>query len=119
PESQKELAKAIMWTYQGREYAAPTFELGEAPAGCMYTTVLDLGKFMSVLAAKGQGPNGRMLKPETIEQMFTPQFAKPEEKTGFGIGFMVGELQGRKRIGHGGAVYRFATEPPHSPGRKI
>jgi CubicO group peptidase (beta-lactamase class C family)/D-alanyl-D-alanine dipeptidase len=119
PESQKELAKAIMWTYQGREFPAPTFELGEAPAGCMYTTVLDLGKFISVLAAKGQGPSGRMVKPETIEQMFTPQFAKPEDKSGFGIGFMIGELQEKKRIGHGGAIYGFATELAYLPDEKL
>src|SRR5579872_3603291 len=39
PELLKELAKAKMWTYHGREFDAPTFELGTIPAGSMYTTV--------------------------------------------------------------------------------
>src|SRR5262249_18688975 len=45
PAVKKNLADALMWTYHGREFPAPTFELGEAPAGCMYSTVLDLAKF--------------------------------------------------------------------------
>ena len=34
----KRLAKAWMWTYDGREFAAPTFELGMMPAGSMYSS---------------------------------------------------------------------------------
>ncbi|HEY1861764.1 MAG TPA: serine hydrolase domain-containing protein, partial [Gemmataceae bacterium] len=55
PELTKDLAKATMWTYAGREFPAPTFELGISPAGCMYTTVNDLGRFLSVLFADGKG----------------------------------------------------------------
>ena len=36
----KRLAEAIMWTYHGRQFKAPTFELGMAPAGSMYSSVL-------------------------------------------------------------------------------
>ncbi|HTU89296.1 MAG TPA: serine hydrolase domain-containing protein, partial [Gemmataceae bacterium] len=71
PALMKDLAKAIMWTYWGREFPAPTFELGMAPAGSMYTNVLDLGRFLRVLFAGGKGPHGQMLKPETLEQMWT------------------------------------------------
>ena len=52
------LAKAYMWTYHGRVFEAPTFSLGMAPAGSMYATVNDLGRFLSVLFAGGQGPGG-------------------------------------------------------------
>ena len=83
PELLKELAKAKMWTYHGREFDAPTFELGTAPAGCMYTTVDDLGRFLSVLFARGKGPNGAILKPETLESMWKPQFVKPGREDGF------------------------------------
>jgi serine beta-lactamase-like protein LACTB len=110
PAVMKDLAAATMWTYQGREFEAPTFSLGMAPAGSMYSTVEDLGRFLSVLFAGGRGPKGTVLKPATLEQMWTPQFAKPGEKSGFGIGFMVSEFEGRRRIGHGGAIYGFATE---------
>src|SRR5262249_53217237 len=107
------------WTYHGREFPAPKFELGMAPAGCMYTTVNDLAMFESVLFAGGKTKEGQLLKQETIEAMWKPQFAKPEEKTGFGIGFHVGELEGKPRIGHGGAIYGFATELAFLPEEKL
>jgi CubicO group peptidase (beta-lactamase class C family)/D-alanyl-D-alanine dipeptidase len=119
PALSKDLADATMWTYQGREFDAPTFQLGMAPAGSLYTTVNDLGKFLSILLAAGRGPDGQVLKAETLEQMWTPQFAKPDEKAGFGLGFMVSEFEGRKRIGHGGAVYGFATDLSALPGDKL
>src|SRR5207248_11041149 len=94
-----------MWSYHGREFPAPTFELGMAPAGSMYSTVLDLSKFVSCMIAGGLTADGKpLLKEETVAQMFRPQFAKPEEKEGFGIGFRIGEIDGMWRFGHGGAI---------------
>jgi serine beta-lactamase-like protein LACTB len=119
PELLKDLAKAKMWTYHGREFDAPTFELGTSPAGCMYTTVDDLGRFLSVLFARGKGPNGPVLKPETLESMWKIQYAKPDEKQGFGLGFMVGEFEGRRRVGHGGAIYGFSTDLSALPDDKL
>ncbi|MHB1424927.1 MAG: serine hydrolase [Gemmataceae bacterium] len=122
PALTKNLAKAVMWTYPGREFPAPTFELGIAPAGSMYTNVLDLGHFLSILFAGGKGANGQILKPETIEQMWTLQFVNKEEKKpkeGFGLGFYISELDGRKSIGHGGAMYGFATQLQALPQEKL
>ncbi|HMF15427.1 MAG TPA: serine hydrolase domain-containing protein, partial [Gemmataceae bacterium] len=119
PDLTKKLAHAVMWTYQGREFPAPTFELGMAPAGSMYSTVLDLGRFTSVLFAGGEGPKGRMLKKESLEQMWTPQFKKSDEKTDFGIGFRITEFEGHRRLGHGGAIYGFSTELAALPDDKL
>lgn len=125
PALTKDLAKAVMWTYPGREFPAPTFELGMSPAGSMYTNVLDLGRFLSVLFAGGKGPHGQVIKPETLEQMWTLQFVKKDDKEekepkeGFGLGFYLSELDGRKSIGHGGAVYGFATQLQALPKEKL
>ncbi len=118
----KNRAKGLMWTYWGREFAAPTFELGIAPAGSMYTNVLDLGRFLSFLFAGGKGAHGQILKPETLEQMWTPQFVQKgdeEPKEGFGLGFRISELAGHKCIGHGGAIYGFATQLQALPKEKL
>jgi CubicO group peptidase (beta-lactamase class C family)/D-alanyl-D-alanine dipeptidase len=110
PELLRDLAKAYMWTQDGRVFEAPTFRFGMDPCGAMYSTVLDLGRFLRVLFARGAIPGGgRILKPETLEAMWTPQFAPPGTKRGFGIGFAVSELRGHRWIGHDGAVYGFAT----------
>ena len=109
PEITKDLAKAYMWTIDGRVFEAPTFELGMSPAGSLYTTVTDMGRFMSALFAGGRGSKGHLLKQSTLEEMWTPQFAPPGRKTGYGIGFGLRELEGRRTVGHGGAIYGFAT----------
>ncbi|MFO0850023.1 MAG: serine hydrolase [Gemmataceae bacterium] len=119
PKVRQKLADAVMWTYHGREFPAPTFDMGMGPAGSLYAPVTDLSKFASCLFAGGKTPTGRLLKPETLVAMMTPQFVGKDAKRGFGIGFSVGELDGHKRVGHGGAVYGFATEFAALPDDKL
>lgn len=104
------LADALMWAVDGREFTAPTFELGMAPAGSMYSTVADLSRFMIAMMVEGEGRGASVLEPGTLAQMWTPQFAAPDATTGFGIGFGLSRLDGQLRVGHGGAIYGFATE---------
>ena len=103
------LAEAEMWTLHGVRFPAPTFELGMAPAGSMYSTVEDLGRFMSVLFARGEGEDGRILEPESLEAMWEPQ-ERAGGSAGYGLGFRLFELEGHRGVGHGGAIYGFSTE---------
>ncbi len=119
PYLRKRMAHALMWTYHGREFRAPTWDFGMGPAGSLYSTVDDLGKFLAFLFAAGKGPRGQLLKRETLEKMWQIQFAKKGTKAGFGLGFYVSEFAGRRRIGHGGAVYGFATELAALPDDKL
>jgi CubicO group peptidase (beta-lactamase class C family) len=89
------------------------------PAGSMYANVLDLGRFLSVLFARGRGPGGQVLRPETLDTMWTPQFASPGQRTGYGLGFALGEIAGHRTIGHGGAIYGFATALAALPDDKL
>lgn len=116
PAVTRDLARAQMWTYFGRTFEAPTFELGIAPAGSMYSTVTDLAKFISALFAIDKGI---VLKPESLKQMWQPQFAAKDAKTGFGLGFMIEEFEGRRRLGHNGAMYGFATDLSALPDDKL
>jgi len=118
-EVKKHLAEAVMWTYHGREFPAPTFELGMAPAGCLYASVLDLAQFHKCLFNGGKSGDRQILKVDTFDEMFRPQFAKKKGERGFGLGFIVGDLDGKARIGHGGAVYGFATEFAALPTEKL
>ena len=112
------LAKAEMWTYDGLHFDAPTFQLGMAPAGSMYSTVKDLGHFESVLLAQGKTENGALLKPETLEKMWSPQFPNPGGPV-FGLGFLVSSLDGHRLVGHDGAIYGFATTLDLLPEDKV
>jgi CubicO group peptidase (beta-lactamase class C family)/D-alanyl-D-alanine dipeptidase len=105
----KDLAKAYMRTLDGDVFVAPTFEMGMSPAGCMYSTVTDLSRFISVLINRGKGVRGPVVQPGTLEKMWTPQYAETGQKEGFGLGFHVSEIDGQRCISHDGAIYGFAT----------
>jgi CubicO group peptidase (beta-lactamase class C family)/D-alanyl-D-alanine dipeptidase len=113
------LASAKMWTYYGREFEAPTFPLGVEPAGNLYATTGDIGKFLAMLFASGQGSGGTVLQPQTLESMYQVQFGKDNARTGFGLGFSVSELRGRRCVGHNGAVYGFASVLAALPAEKL
>lgn len=115
PAITRNLAKAYMWTYDRPPFPAPTFELGMAPAGSMYSTVNDLARFVRTLLAGG----GPLLRRETLDRMWTPQFAPAGAKTGYGLGFRISDLDGHRLIGHGGAIYGFATELEVLPGDQL
>jgi len=105
PEIVRHLSQARMWSYDGMDFQAPQFELGESPAGAMYSTATDLGKFVLALFDNGKGAGGAVVKPATLASMWKPQF----EGGRFGIGFLVGSLDGHREVGHDGAIYGFAT----------
>ena len=121
-----DLARAYMWGFDRGLFDAPTFELGMAPAGSMYSTVLDLAQFMGVMFRRGElaatstdSPSTRLLAPETLESMWQPQFADPGATTGYGLGFAVEERFGERWLGHGGAIYGFSTQLAFLPGSRI
>ncbi|MEW6303332.1 MAG: serine hydrolase domain-containing protein [Verrucomicrobiota bacterium] len=115
------LSKAYLPVADGkggfREIEAPQFELGTIPAGNLYTTAADLGRFLSCLFAEGRTAGGKLLKPDTLKEMFTPQLTK--ETNTFGIGFSLGTYRRYKTIGHGGAVYGFSSTLLAIPSQKI
>jgi len=116
------LAQAVMWSHDGREWPAPAFQLGMAPAGSMYTTVEDLGRFLSVLFAGGRGPQGPVIARAMLDSMWTPQFVPAgvaAGRGGFGLGFALSELDGRRRVSHGGAIYGFSTELAALPDERL
>ncbi len=115
----KKLARARMWTVFGKTFDAPVFELGIAPAGSMYTTTGDLARFASALFAANNNLPGAILKKATLEQMWTPQFAAPNQKSGFGLGFSLSDFDGHRKVGHGGAIYGFSTQFSVLPDDKL
>ncbi len=103
-------AKAWMSTLDGRTFPAPTFALGMSPAGSIYSTTGDLARFAMALLAKGDP----LLKPGTLEQMWVPQYGSD-----YGLGFRIGKLEGPRMVGHGGAIYGFATALQMLPEQRL
>jgi CubicO group peptidase (beta-lactamase class C family)/D-alanyl-D-alanine dipeptidase len=112
-------ARGTMWSYDGRAVPTPTLLLGTGPAGNLVSTVNDLGRFLSFLFAGGRAAGSAVVEPATLRSMTEPQFGKLGESPGFGLGFALSELDGKRCIGHGGAVYGFATELRALPDAKL
>lgn len=96
-------ARGVMWTVDGRRFAAPTFPLGLGPASELSASMLDLGHFLSMLFAGGEAPGGRVLGAATLNSMWNVE-------RGFGLGFDVGRLEDHRMVRHGGWHYGFGTE---------
>lgn len=86
-----------------RRIATPLFDLGTIPAGNLFSTVDDLARFASELLDGG----GRILRPESLRAMWTPQLTG--QPRGFGLGFAVGTFRGHRAVSHSGAVYGHST----------
>jgi len=99
PDITTNLATGYMWTLDGRVFEAPTFQSNIAPADGLYTTVGDLGRFLSALFA------GHVLKASTLEQMWTPR--------------QLARIDGHRQVGQVGSVYGFATALETLPDDKI
>ncbi|PQO43961.1 serine hydrolase [Blastopirellula marina] len=116
----EQTAVGWMWSYDGTRFEAPNFALGTAPAGNLYSSTTDLSKFLVWLFRCNDGADGSILKAETLHQMISPT---PDEhgaeRREFGIGFAVSEFDGLTKVGHGGAVYGFATQLEALPERKL
>ncbi len=119
------LADAHMWTLDGRRRKAPAIEFGMAPAISLYSTVTDLARVWIALfgasrrdsaGAPGGGAGGSsgsanaFLASESVEQMWTPQWSPQLARVSMGLGFFVSQFDGRRRVGHDGAVYGFGTQ---------
>ena len=119
PDVVDNLAKAYMRGLDRGLFDAPTFELGMAPAGSMYSTVLDLSLFIRAMFRDGEGVNGRVLAEETLHSMWEPQFAEPQAGEGYGLGFRIQERFGERWLGHGGAIYGFSTQLAFLPDSEL
>ena len=109
-----DVATAFMWASDGRRFPAPTFRRN-APSGTLYTSVLDLGRFLAALFAD----SNPVIARATLERMWVPQFADSGTTEGNGLGFFVSRFDGHQRVGHDGAIYGFATTLAALPDERL
>jgi len=73
------------------------------PGGGLIGTPVDLVRFgLAVL-------DGKLVKPETLRQMWTRQTLNDGSRTGYGLGWALPEWDGRIVPGHGGGQQGTAT----------
>ena len=76
-----------------------------APAGQLWSTVADLGRWASFIT----GDTGGVLDTGTLEEMRSVRVVEhgPEWGSAYGLGFQVFHSGGREYVGHGGSVPGF------------
>lgn len=103
------LARGVMWQ-PGRDtvWEAPLFDLGMAPAGDHYASIRDMAALLRALLAE----DGRIVRPETFEQMWSPYPRRDVWHIDVGLGFSLnGKFADQYRMArNGGAVYGYSTE---------
>lgn len=119
PELKDRLATAWMWSHHAPRFEPPLWPLGTLPAGNLYASTNDLAHFLITIFNNGQYGDTTIVKPEVIEQMLRPTRSDDGEVTNYGIGFRLGELDGHRTFGHGGAIYGYATNFVGMPDKKI
>ncbi len=90
------------------EKPAVGFEIfNPAPAGGVSSTASDMGRFAQALLNGGDLDGHRILKPETLNAMWTKQFGTSDALPAMCMGFYQTWRNGLNFIGHGGDLIAF------------
>jgi CubicO group peptidase (beta-lactamase class C family) len=90
------------------EKPAVGFEIfNPAPAGGVSSTASDMGRFAQALLNGGEGGGHRILKPETLNAMWTKQFGTSDALPAMCMGFYQTWRNGLHFIGHDGDLIAF------------
>jgi D-alanyl-D-alanine carboxypeptidase len=82
-------------------------------AGALVSTVEDLARWDAALYTE------RLLKKAPLERAWTPFVLKSGKPTGYGYGWGVSKLRGRRAIGHGGGIHGFSTYAVRLPDEHV
>jgi serine beta-lactamase-like protein LACTB, mitochondrial len=108
--------------HRARPYSKKDFKIINAdfmdssykvPGGGLVSTAEDLVRFEMALA------DGKLLKPTTLDVMWTSLKTKDGKPTNYGLGFAVDEANGQKTIGHNGGQQGCSTSMLELPNKKI
>jgi serine beta-lactamase-like protein LACTB len=92
-ELKKQLAKAYMWTLDGRTFEAPTFQMGIDPSGSLYTTVNDLRPLHERVVRRGTWLKGLDSQTRNTRADVDAAVCRAGQKTGYGMGFSISEMK--------------------------
>lgn len=94
----------------GSGEAKPFEIIGAVPAGSSSSSAADMSHFMMAQLQGGQWNGARILKPETVALMHSPQFAVDPSMEHMCLGFYQEDRNGHGIIGHGGDTQYFHSD---------
>jgi CubicO group peptidase (beta-lactamase class C family) len=105
----KDLVSLPSEGYRGNTSKDPVgFEIfNPVGAGGISSTAADMGRFGLALLGGGEFDGHRILKPETLAKMYTPQFRASDRMPALGMGFYQTWRNDLRWIGHEGDLIAF------------
>ncbi|MEX2503155.1 MAG: serine hydrolase domain-containing protein [Trueperaceae bacterium] len=92
------------------DLADEAFVTPVAPAGALWSTGPDLGRYMQTLLAGGVTPEGeRVVTRDGLERLWSPQVDISADLA-YGLGWMVGDHDGLRLVTHGGNTLGFTSD---------
>lgn len=92
------------------EYVSPSQPFA---AGMLISSVNDLVKWDAALASHA------LLDEQSSERMWTPTRLSDGREAGYGYGWETSEINGHRRVSHGGGIPGFSTELARFPDEKL
>ncbi len=90
-----------------------------APAGLVWSTANDMGRYLITEIGDGVGPDGnRVVSKENLEETWIPQVAV-DGVTSYGLGWFVAEYKGLPLLNHGGNTFGFTSDLAFLPDQGI
>ena len=90
-----------------------------APAGAVWSNVLDLGRYLIIELNRGVAPDGTgVVSAENQKLTWEPQVAVTASD-GYGLGWLVGDYKGLPEISHGGATIGFTSNLAFLPDQDL
>jgi CubicO group peptidase (beta-lactamase class C family) len=102
-----------------------------APAGSINSSVSDLARWARMQLGEGSFEGRKILKPETIREMHTPQMVvrmddpnlrelnEGTNMMAYGLGWAIQDYRGHHLVGHGGAIDGFRAQVALFPKDKL
>jgi CubicO group peptidase (beta-lactamase class C family) len=85
----------------------------------VYSTPSDMARFLILHISGGKLGGKQLVSAKAIAEMARPQFGKPGEKSGAGLGWMIEHSPRRRLLWHNGAIPGFYSHIAIDPDRKV
>ncbi|PFG38223.1 CubicO group peptidase (beta-lactamase class C family) [Georgenia soli] len=82
----------------------PAFEYIPAGAGAAFSTPRDMARYAVALLAGGGNEHGAVLRAESLEAMFAPQYRSDPRLPGLGLAFWRVDAGGHRAVEHQGVI---------------
>jgi CubicO group peptidase (beta-lactamase class C family) len=105
PEMLEHLAVPYVNSPDGKD-VVPTYpvHLDVYPAGEIYSTPSDMARFLLLHLNRGKVNGKQLLSARSVAEMAKLQYAKKDERSGVGLGWMIAPHHDRQILWHNGAV---------------